>query len=172
MTKDEIVKRLKENTEKVISLIESLSGEELNAAETGKWSKLKHLEHLLRSIQPLNKALQIPLPGLRILFGKPNRPSRTYDEQVAKYLKKLSEGGKASGRFIPAKKQEKSRILKKYQEQSEFLYKVILKWKEGDLDKYLLPHPLLGKLLIREMLYFTIYHTEHHYKIISSLNQE
>jgi hypothetical protein len=25
-----------------------------------------------------------------------------------------------------------------------------------------LPHPLLGKLTIREMLYFTVYHGEHH----------
>lgn len=171
MTKDEIIVRLKENSEKVISLINSLSEEELNAAEVGKWSALKHLEHLLRSIQPLNKALRIPLPGLRILFGKPNRPCRSYDEQVAKYLKRLSEGGKAMGRFIPAKKQEKEKVLKKYQQQSELLYKVVSKWKEEDLNDNLLPHPLLGKLLIREMLYFTIYHTEHHYKIISSLNK-
>jgi len=43
MTKDEIVIRLKENTEKVISLIESLSEEELNEAEMGKWSKIDTL---------------------------------------------------------------------------------------------------------------------------------
>lgn len=171
MTKDEIIIRLKENTNKVISLIESLPEEELNIAPDGKWSPLKQLEHLLRSIQPLNKALRIPLPGLRILFGKPNRSSRSYDEIIAKYLAKLKEGGKASGRFIPAKKQDKNKIIKKYRAQSELLYKVISKWDRDDLDKYLLPHPLLGKMLIREMLYFTIYHTEHHFKIIAALKE-
>lgn len=88
----------------MISLINSLSVEELNAAENVKWSTLKHLEYLLYSIQPLNKALRIPLPELRILFGKPNSSCRTYDEQVAKSIKKLNEGGKASGRFVPVKR--------------------------------------------------------------------
>ena len=37
-------------------------------------------------------------------------------------------------------------------------------WSEKDLDKYKLPHPLLGKLTVREMLFFTIYHNEHHLK--------
>jgi hypothetical protein len=30
------------------------------------------------------------------------------------------------------------------------------------LDEYLLPHPLIGKLTIREILYFTIYHNLRH----------
>jgi hypothetical protein len=32
------------------------------------------------------------------------------------------------------------------------------------LDLLILPHPLLGKLTLREMLYFTLYHVEHHEK--------
>ena len=36
------------------------------------------------------------------------------------------------------------------------------KWQENDLDRYQLPHPLLGKLTIREMLYFAIYHNLRH----------
>jgi hypothetical protein len=30
----------------------------------------------------------------------------------------------------------------------------------------ILPHPLLGKITIREMLYFTAYHVQHHENII------
>jgi len=30
------------------------------------------------------------------------------------------------------------------------------------LDKFMLPHPLLGKLAVREMLFFTMYHNLHH----------
>ena len=36
------------------------------------------------------------------------------------------------------------------------------KFSEDEIDTYILPHPLLGKLTIREMIYFTIYHVEHH----------
>ena len=40
------------------------------------------------------------------------------------------------------------------------------KLDEEDLDNYILPHPLIGKTTIREMLYFTIYHVQHHHKAI------
>jgi hypothetical protein len=35
-------------------------------------------------------------------------------------------------------------------------------WSEDDLDNHRLPHPLLGKLTVREMLFFTLYHIQHH----------
>jgi len=36
------------------------------------------------------------------------------------------------------------------------------KWKEPQPDAYIAPHPLLGKITLRELVYFTIYHTGHH----------
>ena len=39
------------------------------------------------------------------------------------------------------------------------------KYSESDLDLIILPHPLLGKITLREMMYFTIYHVQHHQKI-------
>ena len=42
------------------------------------------------------------------------------------------------------------------------LNKKIDSFDEKDLDRYILPHPLLGKLTIREMLFFTVYHVQHH----------
>jgi hypothetical protein len=34
--------------------------------------------------------------------------------------------------------------------------------KEAKLDNFIAPHPLLGKITLRELCYFTIYHTQHH----------
>lgn len=166
MTKEEIVIQLNANSKQVIDLVSSLSDEEVVRSKDGRWNALQQLEHLLRSIQPLNKAMKIPLPGLKILFGTPNRKERSFEETVTKYNKALEEGGKASGRYIPSRNQNKEALLKKYSQQVNSLNKTILKWKEEDLSKYLLPHPLLGKLLINEMLYFTIYHTSHHLDLI------
>jgi len=42
------------------------------------------------------------------------------------------------------------------------LIKQINNWSEEKLDKCLIPHPLLGKLILREMLFFTNWHTQHH----------
>jgi len=35
-------------------------------------------------------------------------------------------------------------------------------WSELQMDRIRLPHPVLGKLSVREMLFFTLYHNQHH----------
>lgn len=35
-------------------------------------------------------------------------------------------------------------------------------WSEADLDRVRMPHPILGPLTVREMLFFTLYHDGHH----------
>ena len=35
-------------------------------------------------------------------------------------------------------------------------------WGEWTLDRLRLPHPALGRLTVREMLFFTLYHNLHH----------
>ncbi|QLH34686.1 MAG: DinB family protein [Cyclobacteriaceae bacterium] len=39
------------------------------------------------------------------------------------------------------------------------------RFSEAELDLYILPHPLLGKLTLREMIYFTCYHVQHHQEL-------
>jgi len=168
MTKEEILHELDKNTARVIEFIEAHTKEELMLAKDEKWNAVQHLEHLLRSIQPLNKAMRIPVPGLRVLFGKRNRPERSFEEVVKKYKENLEAGGKASGRYIPKKGTSINKLKKKYREQSDSLKAILEKWKEEDMSSCLLPHPLLGKLTIREMLCFTAYHTEHHYQLMET----
>ena len=45
-------------------------------------------------------------------------------------------------------------------------------WKDTQLDQYIVPHPLLGKITLREMGYFTIYHVQHHDAIIRERLEE
>ena len=148
MTKKEIINQLNINSNQVIDLVNSLSKFELEHSQDEKWNILQHFEHLLRSIQPLNKAMKIPLPGLKILFGTPKRDGMSYDETILKYNNALSEGGKATGRYVPSLNKKKKVLLRKYTKHVDRLNNTINKWKEEDLDKYLLPHPLIGKLTI------------------------
>ena len=60
----------------------------------------------------------------------------------------------------------KALYISKLVKEEKRLAKKIQKWTESDLDTYLLPHPLLGKMTIREIALWTAYHTEHHYKIL------
>ena len=42
-------------------------------------------------------------------------------------------------------------------------------WSENDLDINVMPHPIIGKISVREMLFFTIYHIQHHAKSIQKM---
>jgi len=156
--KSQIISALNENVDAFNNYIGPLTKEQFENSPDGKWSAGQNLDHLIRAIKPLQLAYGLPKFALRILFGKTNRPSKTYDELVAKYKAKLAAGGRASGPFIPPfiTFEKKDELVKKYTEQKQKLISKIEKQNEKDLDVYILPHPLLGKVTLREMLYFTI----------------
>ena len=162
--KQEIIAALNEKIIAFTNYIAGLNKEEFESTPNGKWSAGQNLEHLIRAIQPLQQAYALPKFVLRILFGKTNRPSKSYEELVAKYKSKLIAGGRASGPFIPPviSFDRKDGLINKYEHHKKKLASKIEKQKEVDLDKYILPHPLLGKVTLREMLFFTIHHNEHH----------
>ena len=58
------------------------------------------------------------------------------------------------------------RLLDDLRKEGQRLVEVAGKWSESDLDEYVLPHPLLGDLTIRNMLQFSYYHLEHHLNIM------
>jgi hypothetical protein len=168
--KPQIVSALNEKVDAFNNYISLLNKEQFEASPNGKWSAGQNLDHLIRAIKPLQIAYGLPKFALTILFGKTNRPSKTYEELVTKYKSKLAAGGKASGPFIPPSIgfDKKDELLKKYFLQKQKLIAKIERQTEKDLDRYILPHPLLGKVTLREMLYFTIHHNEHHLELMRS----
>ena len=136
----------------------------------GKWSVGQNLEHLIKSLAPVNQALMLPGFMLRLLFGKPNRTPRSYAELVDRYRQKLAAGGTATGRFVPATITwlEKDKKIVAFKNETETMIRRLNSWREDQLDQYLLPHPLLGKLTLREMLFFSGYHIEHHKELLEA----
>jgi hypothetical protein len=130
-----------------------------------KWSPAEVARHLVLSVRPLILAHALPEWLLRLLFGKPNRPGRSYEQLVERYKQKLAAGGRASAPFVPkpiAHDANKESVVAEFEKAYARYAKRLMSIREADLDRYLLPHPLLGKLSLREMTYFTIYHLEHH----------
>lgn len=134
-----------------------------------KWTVGQHAYHLIQSTEPLNQALILPKMALRGLFGKKNdRPERSYPELVQYYQRKLGDGGRAPSKFQPPvlNNEQKPEILNRLSTELAKLEKNLGKWDEEQLGRYLLPHPLMGKLTVREILFFTVYHTGHHHRIL------
>ncbi len=134
----------------------------------GKWSAGQHADHLVKSTAAFRKGLAMPRLVLKTTFGTNNRTEHSYASLLEKYEKKLSEGGKASGRYIPPTIQngQKQEIMARLERELESLKAVLGKWSEEDMGKYILPHPLLGKLTVRELAFFTVLHTNHHLDIL------
>jgi len=168
LTKDTIIQKLQINHNGFIDLMCSLSESDFTLSVNNKWTAGQHFEHIYLSVSPLTKALRLPLFLLKMIFGKANRSSRDYEALVEKYNDKLANGGAASGRFIPKQVNFEQRELLKNKLAATLaqLCKRINSYSELQLSHYILPHPLLGKITIREMLYFTIYHVEHHKKLV------
>jgi len=174
MKAKEIYKELETISASLVTYSQNLSNTEANKTSNNKWSVNQNINHLTLSIKPINKALKLPKLVLRSLFKKPSRPLKKYDEVIASYQKMLSEGAKASGKYVPNKSPSfnSESLIMAYVSETKLLLNILSKWNENQLDSFFLPHPLLGKLSIRELMYFTIYHTKHHFNTIKKYTNE
>ncbi len=166
MTREEIMRDLVSAHSDLISYVKGLTDDQFEYRHEGvKWNAGQEVLHIVKSVKALNRALALPKPVLRVTFGKANRPSRAYEAVTARYLERVG-GGKVTTTppfepdFVPVSNREA--LCLKLQEKVEDLCKSLERFSETQLDVYILPHPALGKLTLREMAYFTIYHAGHH----------
>lgn len=164
MNKTDIIRELTYRHERFTTFITTMSNDDFLFAPNGKWTAGQQLEHIYRAVNALVLPFRLPKFVLKMAFGTANRPSRDYDALVAKYHAKLADGGRASGRFVPppVAYNEREMLRSRLLQSVEKLCKALEGYSEEDLDRYILPHPLLGKITLREMMYFTAYHVEHH----------
>lgn len=165
MTKADLQRELGNKHRAFTDYIASLNDADFTHSPDGqKWTAGQQLDHIRLCISPLLMAFGLPklVPGL--LFGRA-KTSVGYDEVVANYQRILAEGGKAGKEYIP--KAIPAHAKQALKAQTDHTVEQVLqrldKYSEADLDKLRLPHPLMGKMSFREMLYFALYHVQHHH---------
>jgi len=131
------------------------------------WSPADNVRHLVKSTRAVATALKLPKIVLRFKFGKPKRPPMTFEEVRDQY-ESIPE--KKAGAYAPSSRANtdldawRREIM---QERANVEYRLIdsiRRWSERALDSHQLPHPILGSLTVRDMLFFTLYHQLHHIK--------
>ena len=170
MKKEEIIAELEAKHRSFIASLTPLNSINLEKSEKDKWSPLQHLKHIILSVKPLAQGISFaPKLLIKAKYGTRKETSKSYSELVQAYQDKLAEGGKAPSNFVP-ESIVADQLIKLQTELTEHIQSITngLKksYSEHDLDKMQLPHPLLGKISVREMMYFTIYHVQHHQKSI------
>jgi len=168
MQKDQIIEELVKSYAAFINELSVMTEGEFDKALKGKWDASQHADHLNKSLLPLILALRLPSFLCKLLFGKSNRKSISYEELKVKYLGKIASGSKAVRPYVPSKFsfESKEQLSNKIKKNIDLLSVKLNKYEEFQLDEILLPHPILGKITLREMLYFTVYHAEHHRNLL------
>jgi hypothetical protein len=168
-TRSDLITSLQESGQRAESWFLEIPARDFFTRQGEDWSASDNVDHLIKAVQPVAKALKLPKFTLRAMFGKPQKKSLSYEELCHLYRREISKGAQASGRFLPDQDNPAGHVEKKQQELvAKFskagaeLVSALEKWDEEHLDEYLLPHPILGKLTVREMLFFTIYHNLRH----------
>ena len=170
-TKETIAAETKKSNQRAMEWFAAIPADPFFMREGEVWSASDNVDHLVKAIKPIALALKMPRLGLQTMFGKAEHPSRTYVEICKIYVDAIAKGAQASGRFLPDQESpaqpeiQKIILLDQLSKTGNSLLSALEKWQDSELDQYQLPHPILGKLTIREMLFFSIYHTLRHARI-------
>ena len=164
MTRRQIQNELTYRNITFAEYILSLDKSDFSYSFEKRWTAGQQLLHIVKTTEPILLGLKTPTFLLRFLFGKPQKTPMTYEALINHYQTILLNGGKSPRIYVPANVE--------YSQAENLKRRLLLavtkinlqleEFTEGQLDAYRLPHPLMGKLTIREMLYFTLYHVEHH----------
>ncbi len=166
-TRDEILAELDRIARKSSAYWSAFSNEDFFAKIGEAWSPADNVRHLAKSIRPVAKAMRLPRILVRVMFGAPRRASVSYEALRERYLGKLADGADA-GRFAPSSRvvADREAVLAQLEQANRDLRAAIARWPDSALDRHQLPHPILGKLTAREMLFFTLYHLTHHIAVV------
>lgn len=176
-TTRQIVEALEAVHESGVNYWSRFSTREFFAPMASAWSPSEHVRHLTRSMAPLLPVLRVPRVALRVMFGSAITPSRSYEMLHVMYDAAIAAGGTA-GRFAPTPERSapddarRNAIMDAHSETLRGLTQAMEKWTESQLDAHRLPHPLLGRLTIREMMLFTLIHNQHHVEVAERRRRE
>ena len=161
-SRDEIGTALAVLSHELERYVEGFSNELFYAPQGDRWSPSEHVCHLTMSVRAVARGLRQPRLLLRLMFGRADAPSRTFSELLEAYREKL-EAGATAGRFTPnPKRRGRDKIMEDWHIAGKEFNRALGSWSEEALTMYRMPHPVLGKLTVREMLLFTVFHNAHH----------
>jgi DinB superfamily len=167
-TGPEIIAALQEVHRESVAYWATFSDAEFFAPIGTAWSPAENVRHLSKSMRAVQQGMRLPPIVVNLIFGTTDEPARDYETIRTIYRERLAKGATA-GRFAPTPKPagadpatERRRIMRAHEASVEALTARVAKWSEANMNYHVLPHPLLGPLSVREMLFFTVYHNTHH----------
>lgn len=167
--KEQIITALESAWQEILDWISNQEEANFNQSlATGKWSAAETVYHLIKIARQINGGLKTPKVVLRGMFGKNNRQEKTYTEIFNHFNNLMKSGGVSPQQYVAKKERifEKAALIERFTGELIDFKKHLKNWDEKSMSKYVLPHPGLEKITVREILYYVIWHTKHHLAII------
>ncbi|MNU20381.1 DinB superfamily protein [compost metagenome] len=165
MVKQELIAVFIRNHQQAVQYIDGLEDSKFSYRYQDKWTAGEHLAHILLTIIPFPKVLSSK-DFIRKQFGSVDRQTWDYETVLHHYAQTSL---KAPDAFLPKEEvpyTHKAAIIADIQQHLHDINHLLDSYSEEELDTLVLPHPLLGKLTIREMFYLMAYHPLHHQRQI------
>jgi hypothetical protein len=146
----------------------TLSDADLFHRVPGQWSPMDDLRHITRTAGGLARGLEKPKLLLRLRFGRAKAPAASYVELARRGMAALEGGFVAVPAHVPAAEEVVDRAsyredkLHNWAAANADLQAALGGWSDRQIDHIMLPHPALGRLSVREMLYNAHMHHFHH----------
>lgn len=170
MKKQALITLFTNNHQEVIGYVDGLDEARFSYQYLDKWTAGQQLEHILRTIIPFPKVLSSKA-FIREKFGTLDRPIWDYETVLRHYAQTSL---KAPDAYLPKAAvlyHQKQTIISDIRQNLKEISDLFYDYSEEDLDSLTLPHPLLGKLTIREMFYLMSYHPLHHQQQIERIQE-
>ncbi len=163
-----IIKSLTNGVDQFNELINSLNEEKFEANYNNKWSAGQDLVHLIKVLGIVNIGFTLPKFLLRLLYGRNKAEARSFEALETLYKKALEGGAKSPTIYIPKPVlfKDKDSLVSKHTSLNQAFINKIEAHSDFELDTYRLPHPILGKVSLRELTLFTALHTTHHLELL------
>jgi hypothetical protein len=167
-TRDEIIAQFRDLHEQTLRFWNGFDADTFITPAGGGWSPADHVRHLTKVMRALTRGLRLAPFTVLLRFGPTFRGSRSYDQIRETYLARLPSF-KGPNPYAPKIVEVfddadawRNNVMLQYDTTLRELTDAIKKWSERSLDHLRFPHMLIGKLTVREMLFFVLYHNLHH----------
>lgn len=151
-------------------LISNLNKNEFEINLNNKWSAGQDLVHLIKVLRIVHIGFVLPKPLLRQFYGINKNEPRSFEQLQILFKKAMENGAISPTMYIPKPIlfKDKNDFLKKHKSLNERLINRINLHNDMELDLFRLPHPIFGKVSLRELAIFTSFHTLHHFELLKS----
>jgi len=162
MNPNDLTTHLETTLQSVSALLTTLSADDWQRSQGEKWSIAEEFEHLRLSTQAT--AFILSTAG-RSRWHSYTGESRSFEAIQTQYQVSLAANpGVTNAATRPsADAQTLADQLTNWTRMGQLVSVAVAELTEDELDTNTVwKHPSLGPLTVREMIYFTIHHTEHH----------